>query len=325
MTHAHMSCWFLLLMILTNGCASATKERIAIPPAQEAGRRPPAVQVDEVDRKIARLEGLVKEKRIKLEDEALAMVIIEAYQSAKTCLDENPQTPCDRVNHDLFQGLSLVEERYFSRNVETLSAPTPVSALPPATRRDGEDPGRLHLSGPSEAVEKPLQEGRPGNAGAPLQMNGETLRGGARPGTNGQAPGSVEESEEQHLRERIERMALIEKGLSRAKQLVEAEKFEEAIAAIDTFSVEGPPNEASRALLDEAVAGIVKRERNQAAKAFYAAKQTDDPVRKEAYLRASHDILNNLLYKYNSSTLIEKIKANLETVKSEMAKLGLKP
>jgi outer membrane protein assembly factor BamD (BamD/ComL family) len=106
---------------------------------------------------------------------------------------------------------------------------------------------------------------------------------------------------------------------------VDADKFEEAIAAIDALGVKGSVDEAARALLDEAVSGIVNRERNRAAKAFYSAKQTDDPARKEAYLRTSHEILKQLLYKYASSSFIPKIKSNLETVEAEMAKAGLKP
>jgi hypothetical protein len=326
MTKASVSCCFLLLTFLTTGCASAPKERIAIAPTQEPGRQPAAIEVDAVDQKIARLEGLMKEKRIKVEDEALAAVVIKAYQSAKSCLDENPQTPCDRVNHDLLQGLSLVEERYFSRSaVETLTAPTTVSASPPTTRNDEQDTGRSIPPKASQGVEKPTQENRVDDGGPPPKKDRESLHGTAQPGTHEQTADPVEQGEEQHLRERIERIAMKEQGLSHAKQLVEAEKFEEAIASIDTLGAEGSVSEASRALLDEAVAGIVNRERNRAAKAFYAAKQTDDPARKEAYLRTSHDILKQLLDKYPSSTLTSKIKSNFETVKSEMAKLGLKP
>lgn len=326
MTKASVSCGFFLLIFLATGCASAPKERVAIAPTQEPGRQPAAIEVDAVDQKIARLEGLMKEKRIKLEDEALAAVVIKAYQSAKPCLDENPKTPCDRVNHDLLQGLSLVEERYFSRNTaETHTAPTTVSIWPPSTRNDGQNTGRPSPSKASQVAEKPTDENRFDDGLPPHPKDRESLHGMAQPGTHGQTADSVEQGEEQHLRERIERIAMKEQGLSRAKQLVEAEKFEEAIAAIDTLGTEGSVSEASRALMDEAVAGIVNQERNRAAKAFYAAKQTDDPAKKEAYLRTSHDILKKLLDKYHSSILISKIKSNFETVKSEMAKLGLQP
>jgi hypothetical protein len=336
MIKASVSCWFLLLMFLATGCASAPKERVAIAPApkervaiappQEPGRQPAAVEVDAVDQKIARLEGLMKEKRIKVEDEALAAVVIKAYQSAKACLDENPHTPCDQVNHDLLQGLSLVEERYFSRTTaETHTAPATVSIWPPSTRNDGQDTGRPSPPEASQAAEKPAKEDRVDDAAPPHKVARESLQETAQPGTHEQTADPVEQGEEQQLRERIERIAMKEQGLSHAKQLVEAEKFEEAIAAIDTLGTEGSVSEASTALMDEAVAGIVNRERNRAAKAFYAAKQTDDPARKEAYLRTSHDILKQLLDKYHSSSLISKVKSNFETVKSEMAKLGLKP
>jgi len=318
-----MSCRFFLLLFLTTGCASAPKERIAIGPAQEAGPQPMTVQSDVVDRKIARLETLLKEKRIGVEDEALALVVIQAYQSAKRCIDVNPQTPCDGVNHDLLQGLSLIEERYFS--VETLAAPTSVSASPPGSRGDEQDPGGSSSTEALEAVEKPVKEGLVDDAGGLLSKDRQSLPDGTRPGTYDQPPAPIEQSEEQHLQERIELLAMKEQTLSHAKQLVEADKFEEAIVAIDALDAKGSVDEAAKAVLDEAVSGLVNLERNRAAKAFYSAKQTDDPARREAYLRTSHEILKQLIDKYPSSTLISKVKSNLETVESEMAKVGLRP
>jgi hypothetical protein len=315
-------------MFLTNGCASVPKERIVVTPERGSGFQSRAILADAIDRQISRLETLLKEKRIRLKDEPLAVVIINAYQSAKSCLDENLQTPCDRVNHELLQGLSLMEERYFSlsgNTIETLAGPTPVSASPPGTRGDGQDPGRSNPSETLEAVEKPLEEGLVDDVSGLLPKNRELPPGGAQPGTYEQTPDPIEQAEEQHLRERIELLAMKEQTLSHAKQLVEADKFEEAIAAIDALGVKGSVDEAAGALMDEAVSGIVNRERNRAAKAFYSAKQTDDPGRKEAYLRTSHEILKQLLAEYPSSTLISKIKSNLETVESEMAKAGLKP
>jgi outer membrane protein assembly factor BamD (BamD/ComL family) len=89
--------------------------------------------------------------------------------------------------------------------------------------------------------------------------------------------------------------------------------------------VEESVNGEAKSIIGEAVSGIVNRERNRAAKAFYSAKQTDDPIKKETYLRSSHDILKQLIDKYPSCNLIKKIKSNLSTVEAEMAKIGLNP
>jgi hypothetical protein len=327
MTKPSMSCWFLLLIFLTGGCASAPKERIAVTPEREANFQSRTILLDAIDRKIIRLETLMKEKRIRLEDEALAVVIINAYQSAKTCLDESLQTPCDGVNRELIEGLSLIDERYFTlsgNTIEPLAARTPGSApTPPGIRGDGQGP--IIPSETLEAVGKPVKEGLVDDGSGLLPKNRESLPDGSQPATYEQTPDPIEQGEEQRLQERIELLAMKEQTLSHAKQLVEADKFEEAIAAIDALGVKGSVGEAAGALLDEAVSGIVIRERNRAAKAFFSAKQTDDPARREAYLRTSHEILKQLLYKYHSSSLISKIKSNLETVESEMAKVGLKP
>jgi hypothetical protein len=328
MTKSTMICCFVLLAFLS-GCASAPTERISITPGRDIRSQPTPFLADAIDRKIERLETLLKEKRIRHEDEPLAVVIINAYQSAKSCLENGAQTPCNGVNRDLLQGLSLIDERYFSLSENTVepkaalrpgAAPTPPEALHNA---QGETPRETSPSVAS--VERPVRETPLGDAGGAPQKNGEKRQDGTQLGAYEQNAQPNEQGEEQHLREQIELISMREKTLSHAKELVESEKFEEAITAIDALGVEESVDEAARAILDEAVSGIVNRERNRAAKAFYSAKQTDDPARKEAYLRASHDILKQLIDKYPSSILIQKIKSNLETVNSEMAKVGVKP
>jgi tetratricopeptide (TPR) repeat protein len=452
MTKPSMICFFVLFTFLS-GCASAPKERIPVTPGREASFQQTAILTDAIDRKIARLETVLKEKRIRLEDEPLALVIISAYQSAKSCLDETLRTPCEGVNHDLLQGLSLIDERYFSLSEdvnESLKAQTGyqkeneailaayankdyqtvIQRCTELTKRSGADvlsselqtvlalslgaenqyaeavqaaekalagrarlpdpielrlklaewhlalgqesettsllnsveqsvaatslerndleervaalkPGsastpseasgdgqRSGLPNPSEtleAVEELMKEGRFEEARSMLKENRDSIQSGTQPETYELALEQLEKAEEQHLREQIGAISMKEQTLSRAKQLVEAEKFDEAIATIDSLGVEESGNETARALLDEAVSGIVNRERNRAAKAFYSAKQTDDPIKRETYLRSSHDILKELIDKYPSSSLIKKVKSNLNAVEAEMAKVGIKP
>jgi hypothetical protein len=328
MSKPFMICCFVLLTLF-GGCASAPKERIPIVPGGKAGLRPPAMLTDAIDRKIARLETLLNEKRLSPEDEPLAVVVIRAYQSAKSCLEERLSRPCDGVNEDLLQGLSLIDERYFSRAGNTLAPRATLAPVVPATPSgaEGSEPREGVQNRPpnSAAVPEPAKDGRIDDAGGMPKEKLESLQDAVKPQTNEQPTDSVRQEEELHLRERIDVIAMKEQTLSHARQLVEAEKFEEAIAAIDSLGVGESVDVTARTLLDEAVSGIVNRERNRAAKAFYSAKQTDDPARKEAYLRSSYDILTQLLDKYPSSSLTKKIKLNLDTVKSEMVKIGLTP
>jgi tetratricopeptide (TPR) repeat protein len=189
----------------------------------------------------------------------------------------------------------------------------------------GQRKGPADPSESLETVEALVKEGRFEEAAAVLEENRALIQAGSPPDTYEQALERLEKAEEQHLREQIGVISMKEQTLSHVQQLLEAEKFEEAIAAVDSIGVEGPVDETTRALLDEAVSGVVNRERNRAAKAFYSAKQTDDPTKKATYLRSSYDILKQLIDKYPSSDLIPKIKSNLNTVESEMTKAGLKP
>jgi hypothetical protein len=198
-------------------------------------------------------------------------------------------------------------------------------SMPSEASGEGQRKGPPNPSETLEAVEELTKEGRFEEARSMLKENRESIQSGTQSDTYEQALERLEKAEEQHLREQIGAISMKEQTLSRARQLVESEKFDDAIATIDSLGVEESANEAARAILDEAVSGIVNRERNRAAKAFYSAKQTDDPIKRETYLRSSHDILKQLIYKYPSYILINKIKSNLSTVEAEMAKVGMQP
>ena len=70
-----------------------------------------------------------------------------------------------------------------------------------------------------------------------------------------------------------------------------------------------------------AVEGYIRSERERAAKIFHLAKQSNDIARKEELLLSSFQILNNLIEKYPSASLISRLNDNLESVKAELVKL----
>ena len=105
-----------------------------------------------------------------------------------------------------------------------------------------------------------------------------------------------------------------------ARQSLEEEKFEQAISNLDNLS-EGEESLEVRELREQAIEGLINRERNRAARIFLNAKRTQDPVKKEEYLVTCYQILNSLIEKYPSSPLSEKIRSHIRKVSEEMEKL----
>jgi outer membrane protein assembly factor BamD (BamD/ComL family) len=113
-----------------------------------------------------------------------------------------------------------------------------------------------------------------------------------------------------------------EEALKKARELIESEKFEEAISELESLEVNQDNSREVRELKEQAIEGLINRERNRAAKIFLAAKNTSDPRKKEEYLKSCYDILNNLLEKYPSSPLREKLKSHIKKVSEELDRLG---
>jgi len=108
-----------------------------------------------------------------------------------------------------------------------------------------------------------------------------------------------------------------------AKELIEEEKFEDAIIRLETienFRQESNEAQLSR-LKDHAVTGLINRERNRAADFFLKSKRTDDPTLKRKALNASRDILADLILTYPDSSLTRKVKQNLEVVEQALEAL----
>ena len=113
--------------------------------------------------------------------------------------------------------------------------------------------------------------------------------------------------------------------LDAVSHLIEQEAFEQAVARADAYLNDRPADADMAALRDRAIRGIINRDRNRAARLFLAARKTPDPLKKAEYLKASFALLNSLLEKYPSSTLINKVKSNIKSVREEMARAGITP
>ena len=114
-----------------------------------------------------------------------------------------------------------------------------------------------------------------------------------------------------------------EKIGKQAKDLLEQEKYEEAISRLGT--AESHPNdkemEEFARLKENAVDGLINRERNRAAIFFLKSKKTKDPEEKQEALSISRDILTDLVLSYPNSRKINKVKQNLKIVEQALEQL----
>jgi len=108
-----------------------------------------------------------------------------------------------------------------------------------------------------------------------------------------------------------------------ARHLLEEEKYEEAITRLHAIESSRPGHneEMLAKLKDNAVNGLINRERNRAAKMFLKAKKINDLALKRETLSISRDILTDLLLNYPDSSLIPTVKRNLEVVEQALDEL----
>ena len=138
-----------------------------------------------------------------------------------------------------------------------------------------------------------------------------------------QALNKVGLAEERYEREKESRNSQREASLETVKNMIEEDKFEEAIAKIEELNQTHEINAETEALKERAIEKLINRERNRAAKLFLAAKKTQDTIKKEEYLRLSYEILEALIDKYPSSPLSKKLESHISIVREEMDKLGI--
>jgi hypothetical protein len=108
-----------------------------------------------------------------------------------------------------------------------------------------------------------------------------------------------------------------------AKNLLEQEKFEEAINRLHILESARTDNDEDQlaSLKDHAVNGLINRERNRAANYFLESRKTNDPALKVQALYTARDILADLILSYPNSSLIRKVKQNLDVVEQALEAL----
>ena len=109
--------------------------------------------------------------------------------------------------------------------------------------------------------------------------------------------------------------------ISNVERLIKQENFEQALAILNEVKSK---NEDIERLKNQAIEGIINRERNKAAKLFLLAKETEQKEKKLKYLEQSYRILEALIIQYPDSPLISRVRKNLEKVAEEIKNLNIK-
>jgi hypothetical protein len=136
-----------------------------------------------------------------------------------------------------------------------------------------------------------------------------------------QAMRAVELAEEKAWEQ--ERVQALQKreALEIAAGLIDEEKYEEAVAQIESTGWSKELGPEAKQLQDLAVEKIINRQRNEAAKLFLMARNTQDPSKKVGLLIDSQNILKNLLDKYPLSPLKQTINDNIKRIEEELSKV----
>ncbi len=172
-----------------------------------------------------------------------------------------------------------------------------------------------------QEVERLVQEHKFNEARDLLLLKKSKVRSGPELETIRQALKVLELAEDKYLQEKISMISKRKEALESARKLLEEEKFEKAISNLDALESEQEDNLEVRELKEFAIEKLINHERNRAAKIFLTAKETQDPVKKEKYLRSSYEILNALIDEYPSSLLNQKLKSHIKSVIEELDKL----
>ena len=137
-----------------------------------------------------------------------------------------------------------------------------------------------------------------------------------------QALESVDLAEEKYRKEEIFKGFQKDQTLNSAMDLIEDEKFEEAITKLEALEHSQATIPEAGKLKGIAIERLINRERNKAAKLFLMAKNTEDPALKEELLVSSYDTLKVLIENYPTSPLTEKINDHIEKIQKELDKLN---
>ncbi len=109
-------------------------------------------------------------------------------------------------------------------------------------------------------------------------------------------------------------------AVKKVRQLVEQERFDEALTEIAKLKKKGIEEYQVADLQRSATEGFINRERKKAAALFLRARTAGSSLEKKEYLRKSHEILQQLLDKFPTSPSRDKILRNMDMIDKELNK-----
>jgi hypothetical protein len=122
-------------------------------------------------------------------------------------------------------------------------------------------------------------------------------------------------------RENEARRVYEEEALIWARELIEAERYEEAIRRINELGDDQDMSLEMKELRDLAIEGFINQERDRAAAYLLRGRQTTDPAKKKEFFLLSYNRLRALTEQYPQSSLIETLNEDIERVETELDKL----
>jgi hypothetical protein len=110
-------------------------------------------------------------------------------------------------------------------------------------------------------------------------------------------------------------------ALIRARELIDEERYEEAIRVINELRDDQDMTLEMKELRDLAIEKFINRERNRAAAYLLRGRQTTDPYRKKEFFLLAYNRLRTLTEQYPQSSLVETLNKDMKTVETELDKL----
>ena len=127
---------------------------------------------------------------------------------------------------------------------------------------------------------------------------------------------TLEQIEKEKMRSKNDENEAVKK----VRQLVEQERFDEALKELAKLKTEGIEGYEVAELQRSATEGFINRERKKAAALFLRARTAGSSLEKKEYLRKSHEILQKLLDKFPASPSRDKILRNMDMIDKELSK-----
>jgi len=151
-----------------------------------------------------------------------------------------------------------------------------------------------------------------------LLVREKIRRGGSGEETTIDAAMERVEAAEAAFQQRKEESTRDEDVLAAAAQLMEEERYGEAMETLSIIDDGSVVATEAHEIKRTAIEKLIHQERTEAARLFLEAKKTDDPAIRRKLLLTSRDILQTLIDRYPASPMVPTLTRNLATIKEEL-------